>query len=488
MNTLDQLLESYRASALSEREKGASFEKLVAAWLVADPVRANHFMRVEAFSDWAKRHQEHRNDIGIDLVATRRDEKYVAIQCKFYEHDYRIAKNDIDSFMSFSGKSIFAERLIVETTEVSWSENAERMVEDQSTPVWRVGLQDLRKSQVDWSSFAGTGEIERAAPKRLRDDQTRALEAVRAGLAKADRGKLIMACGTGKTLTALRTAEKLAGAGGHVLYLVPSLALMSQTVSEWCADALGPLTAFAACSDSQVGKRRRFRDDVAEIDVTDLAFPATTNVETLACSVTESDSSSMRVVFATYQSISVIAAAQTDHGLPEFDLVICDEAHRTTGVKFADEDESHFVKVHDNDIIRGKKRLYMTATPRIYGEAAKSKARDIEAALVSMDDPDIYGEVLFHYGFASAVGAGILTDYRVIVLFMDEGQVSGAVQKRLTDKDSELVLDDATKIVGCWKALAKSGLEEGAVAPPPPPHAPGPGVLQQHQEFEAGSG
>ncbi len=468
MSTLDQLLETYRASALSEREKGTAFEKLVATWLVTDPVRANHFERVESFSDWAKSHQEYQGDDGIDLVATRHDGKYVAIQCKFYAPDHRIDKNDIDSFMSYSGKNIFTERLFVETSEMPWTENAERMIEDQSPPVWRISLRDLRESQVDWSAFEGTGEIKKPTPKTLRDDQVKALEAVRDGLAENDRGKLIMACGTGKTLIGLRAAEDLVGTAGHVLYLVPSLALMSQTVMEWCADATLPLTAFAVCSDSQVGKRKRFMNDVAEIDVTDLAFPATTNAETLAKSVATWDNSTMRVVFATYHSISVIAASQKEHGLSEFDLIICDEAHRTTGVKFSGEDESHFVKVHDNNLIRGKKRLYMTATPRIYGENAKTKARDAEAVLVSMDDTEIYGEILFHYGFASAVDANILTDYRVIVLAMDEGQISGAVQKRLADKDSELLLDDATKIVGCWKALAKSGLMEGSVQDPEP--------------------
>ena len=213
------------------------------------------------------------------------------------------------------------------------------------------------------------------------------------------------------------------------------------------------------CSDTQVGKRRRSTVDVAEIEVTDLAFPATTKPDKLAPAVAASDDSTMCVIFATYQSISVIETAQAKHGLPEFDLIVCDEAHRTTGVTFAGEDHSNFVKVHDNDKIRGRKRIYMTATPRIYGENARSKAREAEAVLASMDDSKLFGEVLFHHGFARAVESDILTDYRVIVLAMDESVVSGAVQKRLADENSELTLDDATKIAGCWKALSKDGLK-----------------------------
>ena len=468
MSSLDRLLESYRADAISERDKGAAFEKLIAAWLVTDPVQSKRFAKAELWSEWARGQDRRRTDVGIDLVCTRRDGGLAAVQCKLFAPARRILKADIDSFISASATDEFAERLIVETTEVPWSENARAMVLDQSIPTTIIGLQDLRESRVDWSRFAATGDIAQPQPKTLRDDQVEALDCVKAGLKASDRGKLIMACGTGKTLTSLRIAEDMAGEGGHVLLLVPSLALMAQTVPEWCANTRLPITAFAVCSDTQVGKRRRSAFDVAEIEVTDLAFPATTKAHRLAEAVAASDSGTMRVIFATYQSISVIAAAQAEHGLPEFDLIVCDEAHRTTGVTFAGEDHSNFVKVHDNSVIRGRKRLYMTATPRIYGENARSKARDADAVLASMDDPKLYGEVLFHHGFARAVESDILTDYRVIVLAMDEGYVSGAVQKRLADDNSELVLDDATKIVGCWKALSKTGLTgRGADDPGP---------------------
>lgn len=458
MTVLDSLLNTYRTATTTQRDRGTAFEKLIASWLMTDPVQSKRFAKAELWSEWARRHDRRRTDVGIDLVCTRHDGGLAAVQCKLLAPERRILKADIDSFISASATDEFAERLIVETTESPWSENARAMVLDQSIPTTIIGLQDLRESRVDWSRFAATGDIARPEPKSLRDDQVEALDCVKTELQAADRGKLIMACGTGKTLTSLRIAEEMAGEGGYVLLLVPSLALMAQTVPEWCADARLSITAFAVCSDTQVGKRRRSAFDVAEIEVTDLAFPATTKADRLAAAIAASDGGAMRVVFATYQSISVIAAAQAEHGLPEFDLIVCDEAHRTTGVTFAGEDQSNFVKVHDNSVIRGRKRLYMTATPRIYGEKARSKARDADAVLASMDDPDLYGEVLFHHGFARAVESDILTDYRVIVLAMDEGQVSGAVQKRLADDNSELVLDDATKIVGCWKALSKTGL------------------------------
>ena len=459
MAALDSLLETYRTQTATQRDKGTAFEKLIAAWIVVDPVQSKRIAEAELWGDWARRRGVSQTDVGIDLVCKRHDGGLAAVQCKLFDPDRRILKSDIDSFISASSKDEFAERLIVETTEAPWSENARTMVADQSIPTTSIGLQDLRECRVDWSQFSATGDIVRAEPKKLRDDQNEAMEDTVSALKDADRGKLIMACGTGKTLTSLRIAEEMAGEGAYVLYLVPSLALMAQTVPEWCADTLVPITAFAVCSDTQVGKRRRSTFDVAEIEVTDLAFPATTKADKLAPAVAASDGGSMRVIFATYQSISVIAQAQAEHGLPEFDLIVCDEAHRTTGVTFAGEDQSNFVKVHDNDVIRGRKRIYMTATPRIYGENARSKAREADAILASMDDPELFGDILFHHGFARAVESDILTDYRVIVLAMDESVVSGAVQKRLADENSELTLDDATKIAGCWKALSKFGLK-----------------------------
>ena len=460
MSALDNLLDTYKSTAISKRDQGTAFEKLISVWLTNDPVQANRFAFVEDWATWAGRHQIPRTDTGIDLVATRHDGCFAAIQCKFIDSNRRVRKEDIDSFISASAKHEFVERLIIETTDVPWSPNAETMLHGQTIPTTRIGLRELRESQVDWSIFEATGEVIRPEPKTLRPDQIEALDAVKAGLSVADRGKLIMACGTGKTLTALRIAEELSASGGYVLLLVPSLALMSQTIREWCADSETPLTAIAVCSDTQVGRRRRSANDIAELEITDLAIPPTTKASSLAQAVNASDEQSMRVVFATYQSISVVASAQADHHIPEFDLIVCDEAHRTTGATFPGEDHSNFVKVHDNEVIKGRKRLYMTATPRIYGENAKSKARESEATLASMDDLELFGRVLFHHGFARAVESDILTDYRVVVLVMDEQQVSSAVQKRLSDEASELVLDDATKIVGCWKALSKTGLSE----------------------------
>ena len=339
MTTLDDLFQSYRAAAVTEREKGTYLERLACAYLTADPVQAEEYVQIWLWSDWAAEHGWNGKDVGIDLVAELRNEVgFAAVQCKFYSPQHRIQKADIDSFISASGKAPFVRRVVIDTTEVPWGTNAEEMIAGQRIPVVRLSLTHLRESPIDWTIFGIRGETVVSAKKSLRPHQTEALEAVRIGLVDADRGKLVMACGTGKTFTSLKIAEDLVGKGGRVLFMVPSLALMSQTVREWTNDTATPLRAFAVCSDAQVGKRRKSNEDAAEIEAHDLAFPATTNPERLVEKAAKDDPKRMTVVFSTYQSIGVLDAAQKA-GLPAFDLIVCDEAHRTTGATLAGEEE-----------------------------------------------------------------------------------------------------------------------------------------------------
>jgi predicted helicase len=468
MTAIDRILQSYRDAAATEREKGTYFERLALVFFMNDPVQSEEYEAVWTWSEWAKTNGRDGKDVGIDLVAKLRNEAgFAAIQAKFYAADARIQKAHIDSFISASGKEPFSRRVVLDTTEKEWGTNAEEMIRDQAIPVVRIGLTDLRESRIDWTIFEARGEIVLSAKKSLLDHQKDALADVSKGLAAADRGKMIMACGTGKTFTSLKIAEAIAGKGKRVLFMVPSLALMSQTVREWTNDTETPIRAFAVCSDAHVGKRRKSTDDIAEIEIHDLAFPATTDPVKVAEKAGEDDLDRMTVIFSTYQSIVTLSRAQ-EAGLPEFDLIICDEAHRTTGATLDGEEESNFVKIHSNDNVKARKRLYMTATPRIFGDNVRSKADEVGAELASMDNPALFGETLFYRGFGWAVQNGLLTDYKVIVLAMDEGLVSAAVQKRLGDAGSELVLDDATKIIGCYKALTKIDLKADVSTDPHP--------------------
>ena len=460
MSSLKSLLNAYRQKSLTEREKGTYFEELMLCYLRHEASYRNLYQQVWTYAEWAKTQNLDRRDVGIDLVAQTFDGEYHAIQCKLYAEDYRLQKADIDSFFTASGKKPFSHRIIVSTSN-HWSEHAEDALRDQQPPVSKIDLHDLENSQIDWSRYASEKTAVLKPKKTLRSHQSRALAAVTAGLQTADRGKLIMACGTGKTFTALKIAETLAGKGKRVLFLVPSLNLLSQTLTEWTQESTIPLLSFAVCSDSDVGKKRKKDDDTVQTFAHELRYPATTHPGRLAKEMqSRHDKQHMSVVFSTYHSIDVISRAQKEHKLADFDLVICDEAHRTTGAIFEDQEESAFVRVHDNAYLRAGKRLYMTATPRIYGDFAKASAEKSNVALCSMDDEAMFGKELFVITFSEAVRSGLLCDYKVVVLAVEEAHVSRRIQALLRDPDNQLKVDDAAKIVGCWKALSKQGLTD----------------------------
>ena len=464
MFALSSLLDTYRSASVTEREKGTYFEELICAYLRNEATYRDLYEKVWTYAEWAKEQGLSGKDAGIDLVArTQGTGEYHAIQCKLYAEDYKVQKKDIDSFFTASGKAPFTHRIIVATTN-NWSEHAEDALQGQHQTINKIDLQALEESQIDWAKYQPHQAVALKARKQLRDHQQTALNATAAGLKDAERGKLIMACGTGKTFTSLKIAERLAGEGKRVLFLVPSLSLLSQTLTEWTQESETPLHSFAVCSDSDVGKKRKADEDTVQVFTHELRYPATTKADRLAAEMLKRhDAEHMSVVFSTYHSIDVISRAQHDYDRAAFDLVICDEAHRTTGATFDDDDESTFVRIHDADYIRAAKRLYMTATPRIYGDSAKVKAESGDVTLCSMDDEALYGKELFVINFSEAVQRGLLTDYKVLVLTVEESVISRRLQELLKDEDNQLKVDDAAKIVGCWKALAKQGLAENLV-------------------------
>lgn len=454
MITLNTILNEFRETATSTRDLGDKFERLILKYLQTDPTYQDHFSQVWLWMDFPKRNNA--PDTGIDLVAVERyTGDYCAIQCKCYNPDYTLQKGDIDSFFTASGTKLFKKRMIITTTN-NWSKNAESALDNQLIPVVRATIYDLENSPIDWEKYNLTQpeKLELKPKKQIRPHQQTALDKVMAGFQEAGRGKLIMACGTGKTFTSLKIAEQFAtNQKSLVLFLVPSISLLSQSLREWTAESDINFHSIAVCSDTKVGKRKRDDDD-SDINVSDLAFPPTTNAQAIIKSYQASHGKTLTVIFSTYQSIQAIADAQIK-GLPEFDLIVCDEAHRTTGVTISGEDTSHFVKVHDQDFLKGKKRLYMTATPKIFSDDTKVQAQENDASLCSMDDVDLYGKEFHRLGFGEAVGNDLLTDYKVMVLAVDEKYVSATFQKQLADAGNELNLEDAVKITGCWNGLSK---------------------------------
>jgi predicted helicase len=450
--TLAQLLAEFRATATSDSDKGTKFERLTKFYLIKDPIWSEQLSNVRLREEAGI-----GPDVGIDLVADDiASGGKVAIQCKFY--DERTYLDDLGTFYTSSGKDGYVKRIVV-TTSNQWTRNAEEALKNQQIPVQRILLHDMEQSLISWGAFDLTenyGSVP-IAQKELRPHQIDALTAVMDGFKEADRGKVIMACGTGKTLVSLRIAEeffKKKKTPSTVLFLAPSISLLSQTIMEWGQNKKSPYMALAVCSDAKVGKK-----DDDDMQVTDLAIPASTDVEKLAAALANRETKNL-VIFSTYQSLEIISKAQNGkkNPLSEFDLVVCDEAHRTTGVttaaKAAIEDFSHFVRIHDNGYVKASKRLYMTATPKIYKDV-DNKVAESGGVIASMDDPEKFGEEFYRLGFGTAVERGLLSDYRVLILAVDEEYVARVDLERFRSEDSTINLDDASKLLGCWRGLSK---------------------------------
>lgn len=469
-----EILHKFRTESFTEKEKGTKFERLMRSWLLTDP-RYNELEKVWLWEEFPGRKDFGGTDTGIDLVAKTEMGDYWAIQCKCYAEDTAIDKPAVDSFLATSSRTFtnevtfqttrFSNRVWISTT-AHWGSNAEEAIRNQEPPVTRIGLADLNSSPVDWQKLLDglTGDSALVKGKKPREHQLTAISKAYTHymVDGNDRGKLIMACGTGKTYTSLLIAEQLLDGKGLVLFMVPSIALLGQSLNAWSADAKKPIKAVCICSDAKASRKTRNDFDDMDDSVVDLAVPASTNTKSIAAQLKKyREHDGLVVVFSTYQSIDAVSAAQQEilaetngeYGI--FDFIICDEAHRTTGVKIADKDESNFTKIHSNDNVQGRRRLYMTATPRLYGESAKIKASEKDCILCSMDDKSLYGEEFYRVNFSYAVQNGLLTDYKVLVLTVSEDDVPENIKRDITDTTTELNFDDTSKLIGVINGLSK---------------------------------
>ena len=468
--TVSDVLDRIRRHSRDESEKGRWFENLVCRVLLENP--EYEVGQVHRWADWPERTEVTGlggGDIGIDLVAEHADGSWVAIQCKCYDAKARVGKGQIDSFLASSqirgvgDRPVFAVRWIVATCP--WTKTAEVQIEALTPAVRRI----------DFLRHGDDTIAEEVAKRPVRDPwplQAEAIEDVVEGLGNHDRGRLIMACGTGKTFTSLRIAERIVPDGGRILFVAPSIALVSQARREWLRHTTRKLDSRVVCSDYTAGGRGESRNDIG---LSELECAVTSDPEALAAMLTNTGNERTRVVFSTYQSLRHVIAAQSDHGAPPFDLALMDEAHRTTGVTTVEskngktKELSGFRAVH-GDALQSSKRLYMTATPRIYTASSRTalKTRGIET--VDMGDLDIYGPELHSLTFSKAVNAGMLSDYRVIVLGIHEDRAPPGVTSQLISlgEDREIARgkplvvtsQDVIRLLGT--SLAINGVTEGS--------------------------
>ena len=428
------------------RVRGKQFEHVCKWFLTNDPTYKNTLRRVWLWSEWTGRWG---GDAGIDLVAEDRDGRLWAIQAKAYAPENTVTKADVDKFLAESSRAVFSYRLLLATTD-KLHHVARRTINDQEKQVAFVGLSDLLTSEVNWhTNPLDMRPSPPPKPAKPRQHQREAIRDVVKGFAKSDRGQLIMACGTGKTLASLFIKEKLAAE--RALVLVPSLSLLKQTMQMWTVSRRVPFEPLPVCSDQTVGLSG---EDAAVAHTSELGVPVTTDPHDIGAFLRRR--SGPRVVFSTYQSSPQIAAAFAVGRVPAFDLVIADEAHRVAGIESSD-----FATVLDEAAIKARRRLFMTATPRYFTGRVLKAAQEADLEVASMDDTSKFGTVFHRLTFGEAIKRDLLTDYQVAVVGVDnDTYLDWAERATLVTLDGKKVTDARTLAgqIGLAKAMRKYDL------------------------------
>ncbi|GAA8133859.1 DEAD/DEAH box helicase family protein [Helicobacter pylori] len=468
-----------KLQAIPPNQKGSLFEKISRRFL-KEHDSANEYESIDLWNDWPLRGKE--GDRGIDMVVTTTSKEYIAVQCKYHQNN--ISLNDIATFLtqlqSGVGKVGFKKGIIISTSNLS--SNALKAIEQirsngMGIDIDEITEEDFIYSQIDWEKFDPTqtqDELPLHDKKKPRSHQIEAIEETKKYFSdpKNTRGKLIMACGTGKTYTSLKIMESLDPK--ITLFLAPSIALLSQTFREYAQEKSEPFYASIVCSDDKVGKGKKNKNDdgIDDINFSELPLKPSTRLEDILSVHEKAKKENKRfIIFSTYQSALRIKEAQ-EEGLGEIDLVICDEAHRTVGAMYSTnerDDKNAFTLCHSDEHIKAKKRLYMTATPKVYSESSKAKAKESDNVIYSMDDEEIFGEEIYTLNFERAIALNLLTDYKVIILAVRKENLSGvtnSVNKKIsqleakgTKLDKKLINNEfVCKIIGTHKGLAKQDL------------------------------
>ncbi len=456
------------------RHKGSLFEKISKRFL-QEHDSANEYESIQLWSDFKLRGKE--GDRGIDMVITTASKEYIAVQCKFHQNN--ISLNDIATFLAKLqagvGEVRFKKGIIISTSNLTSTalKEIEQIRKNKGIDIVEISEEDFIYSQIDWEKFdpAQTqGEIPLCDKKKPRSHQVEAINATKEYFSdpKNARGKLIMACGTGKTYTSLKIMEALDPK--ITLFLAPSIALLSQTFREYAQEKSEPFYASIVCSDDKVGQSKNEYND--DINFSELPLKPSTRLEDILSVYQKAQKENKHfIIFSTYQSALRIKEAQKA-GLGGIDLIICDEAHRTVGAMYSSnerDDKNAFTLCHSDKNIKAKKRLYMTATPKVYSESSKAKAKEKDNVIYSMDDAEIFGEEIYTLNFSKAIALDLLTDYKVIILAVRKENLSGvtnSVNKKIsqleaegTKLDKKLINNEfVCKIVGTHKGLAKQDL------------------------------
>ncbi len=346
-------------------------------------------------------------DMGVDGVFVTAADEPVCYQSKFRTGRPALTWTELSTFYGLA--DVGGRRLVFTNCDL-----VARVAEERLGAIFVRGSDLDRLTTEDFQIIESWLAERPATPKRKTPNphQFVALNDIVGGLSRGPRATALMACGSGKTLVALWAAERLDAR--TVLILLPSLALVRQTLHEWLHETSWPDVQFlCVCSDITV----QGEEDSLIVRPSDLDFAVTTKSADVRRFL-ERPTNSVRLVFSTYQSSKVVAEAVG--GLPPFDFAVFDEAHKTAG-----RDGARFALALKDENLPIARRLFMTATPRHYDVARKDKFGESKVVF-SMDAPETYGPVVHRLPFSAATKAGIITDYKVIISVVTSEMVTDA--------------------------------------------------------------
>ena len=408
-------LEDRIAALPNERLRGAAFEVFAEAWLATQrlPQARTIWPADSAPSEVQRQLRLPLKDMGVDGVFETALDERVCYQAKFRSGRPALNWTEIATFFGLA--DFAAERLLFTNCD-----DVSAVAEQRRDAVFIRGSDLDGLTAADFSAIKNwlLGAVAIIPKKTPRPHQEKAIRSILHAFENKPRATALMACGTGKTLVALWTAERLDARS--ILVLVPSLALVRQVLHEWLHETSWPaLQYLCVCSDESVDRG----NDELLVRPSDVDFKVTTESEKVRQFLAR-PAAGVKIVFSTYQSSSVVATAAKS--LPPFDLGVFDEAHKTAGREGA-----KFGIALADERIRIARRLFMTATPRHYDVEARDKSGDAKL-VYSMDAPEIYGPVVHRISFSEAAKLRVISDYKVVVSFVTSEEVNEELRRRGT--------------------------------------------------------
>lgn len=426
---------------------GTLFEVFCKYYFLEDPSVRSDYKHVWLFEEAPQKIKKKlgfaKRDYGVDLLLEDKEGAFSVVQCKFRNNQSSNLSWSKDKIANLFAEGDKADYFIVFTNASGLDKHSKSKKEEKFKLFTLGNLLEIEpetiKGIVALLKHKKPPVLKKAKP---RDYQRKAINDVFKGFKKNNRGQMILPCGAGKTLTALWVKEKLKSK--HTLVLVPSLALLRQIKNEWHKHQHKWLPYLCVCSERDIDKTSG--GDMPVVHTYEIGGNVTTNSKDIKKFLSTHKET---IIYSTYQSLEAIQDA-LHRSRFSFDLVLCDEAHKTAGSK-----KSVFGIIHHQKKIPAKKRLYMTATPRIISAMARAKiGEDKLEYLADMSDNEIYGPEFHRMSFKEAINKKILVDYKILAIGISDEELQEAITIRKF-VDDNYTIDEIANNFALEKTMKK---------------------------------